>query len=112
LTGAPTPTRPWSTNPSGTTNYSFDANGNLTQAGSRTYAYDRARRMKSTSDGNTTVTYSYDGDGKRLSASSGAQAGSAGQSALGASLGGWAELVPGAIGSQLCDSSSQTPTSK
>jgi hypothetical protein len=37
---------------------------------------------------------------------------SAGQSALGASLGGWAELVPGVIGSQLCGASSQTPTSK
>jgi RHS repeat-associated protein len=60
-----------STGPGGTT-YSYDADGNETQAGSKSYAYDLAGRMTSANDGTTTTAYSYDGDGNRLLASTGA----------------------------------------
>jgi len=56
----------------GTVNYSYDANGNQTGPGNRTY--DLANRLASTTAGGTTITYSYDGNGKRLQASSGSQA--------------------------------------
>ncbi len=78
------------TRPSGTTNYTYnaadqltqtgptaygyDANGNETSAGSTTFTYDLANRLISTSSGSTTTTYSYDGLGKRLQASTGTQA--------------------------------------
>jgi RHS repeat-associated protein len=55
----------------GSVSYSYDANGNETQAGSRTFAYDLANRLKSTTDSGTTITYGYDGDGVRLQASGG-----------------------------------------
>jgi RHS repeat-associated protein len=51
------------------TTYAWDRNGNMTGAGSRTFTYDLADRMVSTTGGGQTVTYAYDGDGKRLSAS-------------------------------------------
>jgi len=58
----------------GSTAYTYDQNGNELSAGSRTFAYDLANRVKTTTLGNTTTTYLYDGDGKRLQASTGTQA--------------------------------------
>lgn len=52
--------------------YTYDANGNETSNGSRTFSYDEANRLISTTSGGTTTTYVYDGDGNRLSATSGA----------------------------------------
>lgn len=56
--------------PGGSVMYSSDQNGNQTQAGSRTFAYDLANRLKSTTLGSTT-TYTYDGAGVRLQAANG-----------------------------------------
>jgi YD repeat-containing protein len=53
-------------------NYTYDGNGNQTAAGTRTFAFDLANRVKSTTSGATTITYSYDGDGTRLQEQSGA----------------------------------------
>lgn len=55
----------------GATTYTYDPNGNETSAGSTTYAYDLADRMVSATVGATTQTYSYSGDGIRLSAATG-----------------------------------------
>ncbi len=57
----------------GSTSYAYDENGNQTQAGARTFAYDQANRLLSATDGSTVITYAYDGDGNRLQASSGGQ---------------------------------------
>lgn len=68
------------TAPGGTTNYTYDANNRLTQAGSATYSYDNNgnltsistgrtftwdifNRMLSTTASGSTVTYTYNGDG-------------------------------------------------
>lgn len=56
----------------GTTSYGYDANGNETSAGSRSFTYDLANRLASTVNAGTTTTYGYDGDGKRLKMVSGA----------------------------------------
>ena len=56
------------------TNYTFDSNGNQTAAGPRTFTYDFADRLKTAVVGTTTETYTYAGDGVRLSASTGSQA--------------------------------------
>jgi RHS repeat-associated protein len=58
----------------GATSYTYDENGNQKSAGARTFAYDLATRLKTTTLGSTTTTYSYDGEGKRLQASTGAAA--------------------------------------
>lgn len=55
------------------TNYTYDANGNQTAAGARTYTYDAADRMTSARVGTTTESYTWSGDGLRLSASTGSQ---------------------------------------
>ncbi len=55
----------------GTTTYLYDANGQQTSAGLRSYVWNVAGRVTSSSVGSNTVTYTYDGDGKRLSASTG-----------------------------------------
>jgi len=55
----------------GSTSYTYDVAGNELTAGANTYTYDLANRMRSASDGTNTTAYSYDGDGNRLSASSG-----------------------------------------
>jgi RHS repeat-associated protein len=55
----------------GSTAYTWDQNGNQLSAGTRTFTYDLANRLKTTTQGNTTTTYLYDGDGVRLSASTG-----------------------------------------
>ena len=57
----------------GTTSYSYDANGNETSAGTTTYTYNLADRLVSAKVGSTTQTYTYAGDGVRLSASTGSQ---------------------------------------
>ncbi|MDQ3379530.1 MAG: DUF6531 domain-containing protein [Actinomycetota bacterium] len=78
------------TRPSGATNYTYNLSDQLTQAGSmtftydqngnektassRTFNYDLADRLASTTGAGTTTTYTYDGLGKRLQASTGSQA--------------------------------------
>lgn len=75
------------TRPSGTTSYSYDAgdeltdaggvsygydrNGNEILAGTRTFTYDLANRVASTTSGGVTTDYTYDGDGNRTRATSG-----------------------------------------
>ena len=49
-----------------TVTYSYDHNGNQTAAGTRTFTYDAANRLASTSKSGTTDTYIYDGDNNRL----------------------------------------------
>ena len=53
-------------------NYSYDAAGNMTQAGSAAYSYDGANRLKTAGGG--TSTYGYDGDGKRVRVTDGGAA--------------------------------------
>lgn len=55
----------------GATSYTYDRNGNQLSAGSRSFTWDLANRLKTTTAAGTTTTYSYDGDGKRLQASTG-----------------------------------------
>ena len=50
------------------TTYGYDANGNETAAGSNSYSYDLADRLASATVSSTTQTYTYAGDGVRLSA--------------------------------------------
>ena len=57
----------------GPTSYSYDADGNQTAAGSTTFTYNAAGEMTSSTSGRTTTTYTYSGDGHRLSASTGSQ---------------------------------------
>ncbi len=47
--------------------YSYDNSGNLLSDGQATYAYDTANRLTAVSDGTTSVSYTYNGDGVRLS---------------------------------------------
>lgn len=54
-----------------TTNYSHDANGNMTAAAAKTYAYDQANRMTSATVSGATSTYEYDGSGIRTRATQG-----------------------------------------
>jgi YD repeat-containing protein len=61
-----TSTNPCSSRPAGSTAYTFSSNGNETGAGSTTMAYDQENRLTSWSQGGTTETYTYDGDGNRL----------------------------------------------
>ena len=56
------------------TTYAFDDNGNEIVAGAATYAYDLANRLVTASVGTTTETYTYAGNGSRLSAATGSQA--------------------------------------
>jgi len=58
----------------GSTSYTYDSNGNELSAGTRTFVWDLANRLTSTTQGNTTTTYLYDGEGKRLQASTGSAA--------------------------------------
>ncbi len=50
----------------GSTNYTYDANGNETAAGSRSFTYNAANQMTSTTASGATTTYTYDGSGNRL----------------------------------------------
>jgi RHS repeat-associated protein len=54
-----------------TTTYSYDHNGNQTAAGTRTFTYDAANRLATTTSGATTDTYTYDGDNNRLTDTAG-----------------------------------------
>ncbi len=56
----------------GSTSYAFDHNGNQTQAGARTFAWDLANRLASTTLSGTTTSYTYTGDGRRASSTTGA----------------------------------------
>jgi RHS repeat-associated protein len=52
-----------------TVNYTYDDNGNLASAGSRSYTYDLANHQTQTALSGVTSTYTYDGDGKRITSS-------------------------------------------
>jgi RHS repeat-associated protein len=54
----------------GATSHTYDSNGNELTAGQSSYTYDLANRMISSSDGTTMTSYSYDGNGNRVHASS------------------------------------------
>lgn len=54
--------------------YGYDLDGRQTAAGSQTFAWAQPDRLASTTLGNTTTTYAYDGDGLRISAATGSQA--------------------------------------
>ena len=47
--------------------YTYDANGNLTSVTNKQYGYDLFNRLISFSDGTTTASYTYNGDGQRTS---------------------------------------------
>ena len=49
-----------------TTTYSYDANGNLIQAGGWNYVWDYLNRMLATGYNNSTTTYAYDQNGSRM----------------------------------------------
>jgi RHS repeat-associated protein len=49
-----------------TTTYSYDANGNLIQAGGWSYVWDYLNRMLSSGYNNSTTTYAYDPSGARV----------------------------------------------
>jgi RHS repeat-associated protein len=57
--------------PVGSITYSFEANGNQTAAGSRTFTWDLENRLLTTTGASTTHSYTYDGDGNRLLDSTG-----------------------------------------
>ncbi len=50
----------------------YAANGNLSSDGTRTYTFDAADRLKTITQGATTVTFQYDGLGRRLKQTVGA----------------------------------------
>lgn len=56
----------------GTTTYTSDDNGNQTAAGTRTYVWNTAGQLTSSTQTGTTITYAYDGLGNRATATSGA----------------------------------------
>ena len=47
-----------------TTTYTYDANGNLIQAGGWSYMWDYLNRMLATGYNNSTTTYAYDPSGR------------------------------------------------
>ena len=47
--------------------YDYDAYGNLVDDGVNTYSYDAAMRLISVTDGVTTTSHTYNGDGDRIS---------------------------------------------
>ena len=49
-----------------TTTYTYDANGNVTQAGGWTYVWDYLNRMLASGYNNSTTTYGYDTTGARV----------------------------------------------
>jgi len=59
------------TGPSGTTNFSYDANGNQTSAGAWTYGFSLAGELTTAGNGTLAASYTYDGGGNRLSSTSG-----------------------------------------
>lgn len=56
------------TGASGTTSFSYDPAGRLTSDGTSTYTYNQANVLTSQTSGGTTTSYTYDGDGRRLTA--------------------------------------------
>src|SRR5205823_576199 len=55
----------------GGTGYSYDLNGNVTARGSDTFAWDHENRMTQSVVGGVTTIYAYNGDGLRVSQTSG-----------------------------------------
>ncbi len=55
-----------------TVNYTYDANGNLTGDGTRTFEWDAENRLTAVKQGATTLaSFAYDGDGKRVQKTAG-----------------------------------------
>lgn len=50
----------------GETTYEHDDNGNLIRAGERTYTYDETQHLAEVRDGTDSVSYTYDGAGRRV----------------------------------------------
>lgn len=59
------------TNRVNTTGYAYDANGNMTNDGSNTLAYDAENRVLSATNGGASGTYTYDGNNLRVQKVSG-----------------------------------------
>jgi RHS repeat-associated protein len=57
--------------PGGATSYGYDVNGDQTSAGNRTFTYDTAGRMLTTTQSGSTQAYTYDGSGSMLTRSVG-----------------------------------------
>ncbi len=60
--------------PSGRCDYTWDANGNMLSQCGETWAYNDANQLTSVTKNADTMTFTYDGDGKRLTAADGALA--------------------------------------
>jgi len=60
--------------PGGSVTFGYDLDGRQTAVGTRTFTWAQPDRLASTTQGNTTTTYTYDGDGLRVQASTGNQA--------------------------------------
>jgi len=61
--------------PGGTTSYGFDANGNQSSAGAWSYTFNLAGQLTAAGNGTSSVSYVYDGDGNRVTTSTGGQTG-------------------------------------
>src|SRR6185437_8551931 len=57
--------------PASPVSYTYDANGNVTNRGSDTFAWDYENRLTLTTIGGTTTSFTYRGDGLRASQTSG-----------------------------------------
>jgi RHS repeat-associated protein len=53
-------------NPGAAKSFSYDANGNLTSDGTRTFEWDARNRLRTLTDGSLSITYSYDGFSRRI----------------------------------------------
>jgi len=59
-------TQPHAVTQVGTTNYLYDANGNMTNRGTQTLTWDLENRPVSITEGGDITTFIYDGDGNRI----------------------------------------------
>jgi len=50
----------------GSNTYTYDANGNMDSAGTRTFLYDHENRVTKITDTGVTTDFTYDGDGGRV----------------------------------------------
>lgn len=59
-------TNPHAVTSTGSTNYTYDDNGNVTSDGTHAYTWDYNNRLLSSTTGSTTYNYSYDHEGNRV----------------------------------------------